>query len=393
MREPSRAPFPGGCQGKALTGGCIGDHTVSYNGEGMVRQQPPAPLREAPPWKGGTRVLALLLTLLLLVGCASPAVVPRQKQFEASFLDVFDTVTYIKGRAASQEEFAAAAQAIHGELMEYHRLFDIYNDYEGLNNLKTVNDQAGVAPVEADEKILNLLEDCVDYYGLTETKVNVAMGPVLYLWHEAREEGFHDPANASLPDQGALEAASLHTALEALVLDRGASTVYLTDPQARLDVGAIAKGWAVRQVAEAAPEGFLISVGGNVCATGPKDEKGAPWKVGVQDPANPNQYLHTLSITTGSVVTSGSYQRAYAVDGRLYHHIIDPVTLFPSEYWASVTVVCRDSGLADALSTALFLLPQAEGQAILDKTDAVAMWVDPQGQITYSPGFEDLILR
>ena len=139
------------------------------------------------------------------------------------------------------------------------------------------------------------------------------------------------------------------------------------------------------------PAGLLISVGGNVCATGPKDESGTPWVVGVQDPAGGDSYLHTLYVTKGSVVTSGDYQRTYMVDGKLYHHIIDPVTLYPSEYWRSVTVVCDHSGWADALSTALFLLPLEEGQELLAQFGAKAMWVNADGEIFYSPGFQEMI--
>jgi len=104
-----------------------------------------------------------------------------------------------------------------------------------------------------------------------------------------------------------------------------------------------------------------------------------------------DDYLHTLYVTGGCVVTSGDYQRTYAVDGKLYHHIIDPATLYPSTLWRSVSVVCPDSGAADALSTALFLLPQAEGQALLERYHAEAMWVDGEGRIFYSPDFQNLI--
>jgi thiamine biosynthesis lipoprotein len=156
-------------------------------------------------------------------------------------------------------------------------------------------------------------------------------------------------------------------------------------------VGAIAKGWAVQQVAQSAPKGLLISVGGNVCATGPKDTSGTPWVVAIQSIDDSNDYLHTLSIKTGCVVTSGDYQRTYTVDGTMYHHIIDPETLYPSVHWRSVTIVCDDSGAADALSTALFLLPQAEGQALLDLFHAEALWVNAAGEKFYSPGFKALI--
>lgn len=335
------------------------------------------------------RLLAILLSLLLFTGCS-----PRQqglKQYDATFLTLFDTVTTIMGCAESEEAFREKAQAVHDALLEYHELFDIYHSYEGMNNLKTVNDQAGVAPVVVDERILELLSDCQDYYALTNGRVNVAMGSVLKLWHEARTKGLEDPRNAALPEESALEAGKAHMALSSLVIDREASTVYLTDPEASLDVGAVAKGWALERVAAETPAGLLISVGGNVRATGAKDEAGTPWVIGVQDPKGGEGYLHTLYLTQGSVVTSGDYQRTFTVDGVAYHHIIDPDTAYPSRLWSSVTISCEDSGLADALSTALFLLPQEEGQKLLDQTGAKAMWVTVDGKISYSPGFEEII--
>ena len=214
---------------------------------------------------------------------------------------------------------------------------------------------------------------------------------MLYLWHEAREDGLNDIANAYLPDGDALAEAARHTSWDSVVIDEMNNTVTITDPGLRLDVGAVAKGWSVQRAAETAPEGLLISVGGNVCATGPKDKTGTPWVVGVQDPDGGDNYLHTLDLTKGSMVTSGDYQRAYLVDGEIYHHIIDPDTLYPGRLWRAVTVVCPDSGLADALSTALFLLPMEEGQKLLDQCESYAMWVDAEGNLYYSTGFQDLI--
>lgn len=335
-------------------------------------------------------VSGLLLLCLLLTGCAEMAA-PEQKQYTATFLTLFDTVTSIVGKADSEEAFRETAQALHDQLLQYHQLFDIYHDYEDLNNLKTVNDHAGVAPVAVDRRIVQLLQDCKAYYTLTGGKVNAAMGSVLQLWHEARSDSFDDPQNAYLPDNEALLEASLHTDFSAVVIDEEASTVFITDPKVQLDVGAIAKGWSVQRVCETAPTGLLISVGGNVCATGPKDKDGTAWVVGVQDPDGGDAYLHTLYVTEGCVVTSGDYQRNFAVDGKLYHHIIDPETCFPSRYWRSVTIVCADSGLADALSTALFLLPQEQGQQLLEQCEAMAMWVSVDGTVLYSPGFETLI--
>lgn len=334
-------------------------------------------------------VLLIVLISILLTGCASSTPQPERVSYTATYLTLFDTLTTIKGFAESEAEFQAMVQKIHDELEEYHQLFDIYNDYD-IPNLKTVNDSAGVAPVKVDERIIALLLDCKAYYELTNHKVNAAMGSILSLWHDARTHGINDPVNAALPDTNALLLAAEHMDFSCVVINEAASTVFITDPDVSLDVGAVAKGWAAQRVAENAPSGLLISVGGNVCATGPKDESGTPWVVGIQNPDS-SDYLHTIYLTKGSVVTSGDYQRAYTVDGKSYHHIIDPDTLYPSAHWRSVTIVCEDSGLADALSTALFVLPQEEGQALLDQCGAMALWVCMDGTILYSPGFEPLI--
>ncbi len=189
-----------------------------------------------------------------------------------------------------------------------------------------------------------------------------------------------------------LEAANEHTSIDALVIDDEANTVQITDPLASLDVGAVAKGYAVQRVCDEMPSGLLVSVGGNVCATGPRPTDGSDWIVGVQDPdGGVNDYLLTVGLGTGSIVSSGDYQRYYTVDGVRYSHIIDPATLFPPTYWRAVSIVCDDSGEGDALSTALFCMTQEEGQAVLDEFGAVAVWIAQDGSLVYSEGFEDLI--
>lgn len=332
------------------------------------------------------RFAALLLAVLLLGGCTPKE--PQQSRYQATFLELFDTVTTIVGYAPSEEAFRETSEAIHHALASYHQLFDIYNTYPGVVNLKTLNQSAGIAPVEVDGKIMELLKFCREVYDATSGKVNIAMGSVLQLWHEAREDGIADPANAKLPEEAALEEAAKHTDLSQLILDEEAGTVFYADPEMRLDVGAIAKGYALEQVCKTAPEGLLISVGGNVRATGAKPDGGS-WVVGIQNPTGEEGYLHTVEVEDISVVTSGDYQRYYTVDGVSYHHIIDPETLYPGRLWRAVTVLCPDSGLADGLSTALFLLPQAEGQALLDKFGCEALWVDSDNHLHYSPGFRD----
>ena len=326
------------------------------------------------------RLLWLIGALLLLSGCGT-----GMQRYEATYWDVFDTVTTVSGYAAVQAEFDAAAREIHDALLEYHRLYNIYESYDGLRNLKTVNDQAGIGPVPVDTRILSLLQFAQTAWTETGSRVNAAMGSVLALWHDAREQALEDPDRAALPDRSALEEAALHTDLSALELDLEAGTAFLTDPDMALDVGALAKGYAVEQVAAAAPDHFLISVGGNVCATGPKPD-GTPWTVAVENPDG-GDFLKLLYAEDRSVVTSGDYQRYFELDGVRYHHIIDPDTLEPAAYWRSVTVVADSSAAADCLSTALFTLSQAEGQRLLDQWGAEALWIGRDGAQVMSPGF------
>ena len=338
------------------------------------------------------RVLALVLAALLLTGCSAPASVQdTTRQYTATFLTLFDTVTTIIGRAETEEDFKAVSQAIHDDLQYYHERFDIYNDYDGVSNIKTINDNAGIAPVKVDKVIIDLLKDCKRYYELTGGKVNIAMGSVLHLWHEARNDGINDPANAKLPPMEALQEAAGHCSFDHVIIDEEASTVYLEDPRMRLDVGAVAKGWATQKTAEKAPEGVLISVGGNVCSTGSKLSDGTPWVIGIQDPDAADKNLHTVYVTKTSVVTSGDYQRTYWVEGTPYHHIIDPDTLMPAVYWRSVSIICSDSGLADALSTALFLMDREAGSALAKQCGAEVLWVTADGSEYMTDGLKEML--
>ncbi len=330
------------------------------------------------------RLLCLLCSLLLaggLWGCA-----PGGQT--VTYMDTFDTVCRITAYGAAQEDF----DRLHGELVRYHRLFDIYNTYEGISNLKTINEAAG-QPVTVGEDILDLLAYGREMYTLTDGQVNILLGTVLELWHTARVAALADPTAATLPSPAALQAAATHTAIDAMVIDRQAGTVQLTDPAARLDVGALAKGFVANRLAAYAREQLgwtsaLLDIGGNVCAVGGKGN--LPFTIGIQHPdVTAAGYLATVQVADVSVVTSGDYQRYFEVDGTRYHHIIDPTTLQPATPMRAVTVIATDSAMADALSTALFTLPLSEGQALLSRVeDAEAVWMEADGTVTYSDGFE-----
>jgi thiamine biosynthesis lipoprotein len=343
-------------------------------------------------------VLCLSLILLMSAGCA-----PNQtNRYQAEFLELFDTVTRIVGYSDSEEHFKEFAGQVRDKIKEYHQLYDIYNDYPGVNNIKTVNDSAGKAPVVVDRRIIDLLKFAKDECDATNGGVNIALGAVLSIWHDYREAGIDDPENAKLPPMDQLEEAALHTDIDNIVINENASTVYLSDPLMRLDVGAVAKGYATEQVAlyfeSQGTTSLLLSIGGNVRAIGAKLVPGTNgdkrWTVGIQNPDKESAQTELMNVLIDgfSVVSSGIYERYYTVDGVNYHHIIDPATLMPSTCFAQLTILSRDSGLGDALSTAVFNMPLDEGRAYIDSLkDVEAVWVMKDGAIEYSGGFKDYI--
>ena len=164
-----------------------------------------------------------------------------------------------------------------------------------------------------------------------------------------------------------------------------------------LDVGSIGKGFAVQKVAEFAKElgynNMVINCGGNAISIGPKPDENN-WVFGIQNPdlTAKNDVLKRVSITDKCLVTSGDYQRYYEVNGVKYCHIIDPDTLMPPTYFHAVSIICDHSGLADALSTALFNMPYEEGLALIHSIDnAEAIWVLKDGTIKYSENFQEYI--
>ena len=161
----------------------------------------------------------------------------------------------------------------------------------------------------------------------------------------------------------------------------------------------VGKGYAVEMVCQAAEArgltSALVSVGGNLRAIGVKPD-GSQWTGGVENPWSSSDVYTSDSMLDGAInmsdmalVTSGDYQRYYVVDGKRYHHLIDPDTLFPAAYFNGVTVLCSDSGLADCLTTGLFCQPLEDGMKIVESLDGVeAMWCTPDQQVITSSGWD-----
>ena len=317
-------------------------------------------------------VIAVAVVLTVFSACSTDT------RYSETYLDLFDTATEFVAYTSSRDEFNKAKRELYSELSRLNDLFDAYSDRD-VANLKTVNDAAGKEAVAVDGDLIRLVEFGKGEYARSYGKLNIAMGAVTKLWKECLENGV-------LPDDDALDAAALHCDIEKIViLD---NTIYLDDPEMRLDVGAIAKGYAAGRAVEIlhgmGVENFALNLGGNTVTSGRKPS--GPWHVGIQDPNG--GILTALDAYDTSVVTSGDYQRFVTIDGKNYHHIIDPATLYPCDKYRSVTVICTDHALADALSTEMFLLDIETGKQILKDRGAEALWVLSDGTVVRSELFE-----
>ena len=278
-----------------------------------------------------TTIALIITAAVLLTGCGIVDGGAKTK-FSDQYYDVFDTVVTVTAYCRDRKGFDEVNTVIHGELRNYHEIFDIYNEYDGLCNAATVNKLAGSGePAEAEPAVAELIGYTKTMYELTGGKVNAAMGAVLKLWHEARTASLDTPEKAYVPSMDELKDASAHCNMDDVFVDSQNNTVRLDDPEMSLDLGAFAKGWAVEKVAaliESQPEywaekgvgGIIISAGGNVRIIGEKPE--GTWKVAIQDPdsADGSAYIDVIDDAKGSIVTSGAYQRYYGCNGKKYHH-------------------------------------------------------------------------
>ncbi len=317
--------------------------------------------------------LAMIVTLLItLVACDTNKIeLYRETTFTVGFNTPFTLMLYTK----SQEDFDEHFKDMQEEVSYYNQLFDIYNEYTGVNNIKTINDNAGIEPIEVDPILIEMLTDAQDWLPKTEGLFNPSLGPVLKIWHDAREKGMalnRENKFGPSPNQETLEAANEFVGWEYVEIDREKNTVYLTDKNASLDVGSIAKGWAVEKAAQSLEkkgiEYGIVNGGGNVRLIGSKN--GENWTVGITNPeSKEDKALMSLNFDESmSVVTSGDYERFFIdEDGNQQHHLIDPRTLQPTRDSRSVTITTKDSGVADIISTAFAMSTLEESKKFEEK--------------------------
>lgn len=333
-------------------------------------------------------ILSLLLSLMLLVSGSAYADEEYQK-FTHRFFGTFDTIITLTAYTADEESFQKYATLTESEMLRYHMIFDQYNPYQGVSNLYAVNQSAASQPVFAEPELIDLLLKVREWQKLYGSEANPAMGSVLRLWHDARTIGGY------VPELSDLSAASEHMDYSKVIIDEANGTISFEDTELSLDLGAVAKGYAAQLVAELLEKegltSFILNAGGNVvCGPAPLDGR-TEWSVAIEDTDGFSTKMIIGTVNT-SIVTSGDYQRYYEVDGKRYHHLIDPDTLYPAAHMRAVTIVHPDSGLADFLSTTSFLLPFEESVALISSIpEAEALWTLNDGSEHCTEGFEKLV--
>lgn len=321
------------------------------------------------------KILILLLSFIL-VGCTNqkPSENENLQPFTKMSFDAgFDTFLTARFYTETESEADALFNTIVNQMKHYHELFDIYNDYD-VNNIKTINDNAGIKPVEVEESIIECLLLAKKYYDESNGEFDITMGALFSVWHNYREQsnlsssGFGDT-----PSYEELEDAMENTGWKYVEIDEVNKNVYITKEGVSLDVGGIAKGFVTEKVAQYLENQNLVSgylnFGGNNRLINNKPD-GSSWTLGIQTPDGADNAYDVIVTLDGSIsaVTSGDYQRYYlSENGEKLHHIIDKDTLFPATYYRGVTVYTKDSGIADALSTTLFTSTHEEGIDIIEK--------------------------
>ncbi|MHB8096093.1 MAG: FAD:protein FMN transferase [Erysipelotrichaceae bacterium] len=325
-----------------------------------------------------------ILLILSLGACKSEPVRFSNVLIDVGFNDA--PVTFV-AYTENEAEFNQFQEILREELLILGQLFDKYNNYEGLNNLKTINDNAGIKPVEVDQKLIDLITFAKEYYTITQNTFDISMGSVLEVWHNYRDEGkllnSSDPAQyGRVPTLEELQIAKECVSWDFIEINDENNTVYINNPCASLDVGGIAKGYAadivVNKLLEAGLETAIINIGDSSIITIGTKPNGDEWGVGIAQPKK-NVLIADSSVDTlyfeGSIhiSTSGDNQNYYIAEGDItYHHLIDPSTLYPVvTSLHSVTIATSLSAAsAEALSKAMFILPYDDALELLNKLKA-----------------------
>jgi len=280
----------------------------------------------------------------------------------------------------------AGKRALYEAFHEMGRVEDLLSSHKPGSEISKINRGAGARPVNVSRETFEAVRRAKDYATRFQGLFDISIGPLTSLW------GFSDDAPVTLPDSAAIAARRLLVDYRRIMLDERDTTVYLPERGMRLDLGGVAKGYAIdRGAAILEKDGvrhFLINAGGDVYAGGEKDVN-TPWRLGVKHPRKTDALLARFDLGNYAVATSGDYERFVIINGKRYHHILDPRTGYPAAHSQSVTVLAPTAEEADALATYVFVL----GYTQVLKTPLASqpfLIVDAGGNVHYSKAFKQL---
>ena len=242
------------------------------------------------------------------------------------------------------------------------------NRFNPESEISRISAQAGKRPVRVSNATLHLVEVCQDISVRTGGAFDATIGPLVDLW-QIFPSSRVDDTSWKPPEQAAINAARRLVGSNNIVLDHGQATVFLRKPGMSLDVGGIAKGYALDVAAarlnSLGLSNYLIELGGDIYAAG-KRADGKPWKIGILNPRKPTDIIASLDVSNMSVSTSGDYESSRTYMDARYTHIFDPPSGNPARGLASVTILSPSATEADALSTAAFVLGPEEGLKLIE---------------------------
>ncbi len=316
------------------------------------------------------RILSAVLAVLLVAGAVFALLFAQKRSRPYPMTEktgiAMDTVVGCKLYGAPAGAEAAALNVVS-------TLENAISRYKKGSDVWTLNETGSVK----SSLLPALLEQCRPLEEQSGGRFDLTVGPLSTLWGFGSED-------ARLPAQSEIDKAK--AAVDYTGLAVNGNTVTVREGQ-QVDLGSVGKGLAcdlVKQYLESAGvKGGVVSVGGSICAFGKKNDKGEPWTVAVKHPREENKFLGYLNLKEGFVSTSGDYEQYIEQGGKRYCHLLDATTGYPAESGlCSVTVVCRNGMLSDALSTVCFLLGKANSEPILNSYDAAAVFVTTDGAVS-----------
>jgi len=248
-----------------------------------------------------------------------------------------------------------------------------------------INDSAGISKVAATSSVIAVLDIAERVSELSGGAFDVRIGAVSHLWD------FTSQKAARPPDPKAIAGAVRLITLASVEFSATTGTVYLPVKGMRLDLGGIAKGYAIdvasKALRKAGLGNFIVDAGGDMFVAGTRPN-GRKWRIGVRHPRRLGDLMCTLLLSDRAVVTSGDYERFFVYEGRRYHHILDPATGYPATGCQSVTVIAKEATTADALATAIFVMGPERGLKLADRLqDVECLIVGADGARILSRGF------